>query len=42
MYAKGNQVPVAYGYGEATSSPVPPDYYPAAPVEGVPPDYVPR
>ena len=24
-------MPVAYGYGEATSSPVPPDYYPAAP-----------
>ncbi len=42
MYAKGNKVPVAYGYGEATSSPVPPDYYPAAPAEGVPPDYVPR
>lgn len=40
MYAKGNKVPVAYGYGEQQASPVPPDYYPQAAGSGVPPDYV--
>ena len=45
MYAKGNKVPVAYGYGSADmqqASPVPPDYYPPPTDRGAPPDYVPR
>jgi hypothetical protein len=45
MYAKGNKVPVAYGYSGtdvSQTSPVPPDYYPSVPNSSVPPDYIPR
>jgi hypothetical protein len=45
MYAKGNKVPVPYGYSSADMqqvSPVPPDYYPTSADRGAPPDYVPR
>lgn len=45
MYAKGNKVPVAYGYSGTDvpqTSPVPPDYSPSAASSGVPPDYIPH
>ncbi|HFI5333349.1 TPA: glycine zipper family protein [Serratia liquefaciens] len=45
MYAKGNKVPVGYGYTSEDVQPastIPPDYVPSAPDSGVPPDYVPH